>query len=183
MQFSTTLALFAAAAAALVSATNIVEFVNQDDSTRVITFTSNPDCEDISSVTINGYDTQNVTFPSGWVGNFWAKVEGSDQSSGMLGEISWDGWDGSSYFDVSAIVNPDDTDNVKMLYPKESESPLSGCQSFPCANAYNQPDDLQTLSTTESTLVCLLGNKGSQSSSTSVRRHARHFVTGHTTHA
>lgn len=177
MRFSATFALLATAA--LVSATNTVEFVNQDDKTRVIAFTSNPDSADLDPVTIEGYNTKNVTFPSAWVGNFWAKTEGSDQTSGMLGEISWDGWDGSSYFDISAIVNPEDNDNVKMLYPKESQDPVSGCQTFPCANAYNQPDDIQTLSTFESTLVCLLGNKGSQSSSTPSRRHARHFVTGH----
>ncbi|KAI9744178.1 MAG: hypothetical protein M1818_002330 [Claussenomyces sp. TS43310] len=172
MRFSVVLALFAAS---LATADNVVEFVNQDSTTRTITFTENAGSEGIQPVTLGGLQTQSVTFPEAWVGNWWAKAEGSDLSSGMLGEVAWNGWGGITYFDVSAIVNPEDGNGVKMLYPKSSQSPMSGCQTFPCSNAYNQPDDLQTLSTTESTLVCLVGNKGSQSS----RRHARHFVTGH----
>lgn len=89
----------------------------------------------------------------------------------MLGEVRWDGFSGENYFDVSAIVNPNDHDGVKMLYPKSSKTPLSGCQTFPCSNAYNLPDDIQTLSTPETELECLIGTK-----SGAKRRHARQML-------
>lgn len=170
MRFATIIAAFAAS----VAATNTIDFVNQDSTTRTIYFTPSAGYATIANLDLAGLATETVTFPEGWIGNWFSVSQGASVTPGMLGEIAWNGYMGSSYFDVSAIVNPDDHNGVKMLYPKNSKTPLSGCQTFPCSNAYNQPDDIQTLSTTETELVCLVGNKSSSS-----RRHARSFLHSH----
>lgn len=77
----------------------------------------------------------------------------------MLGEVRFDGFAGATYFDVSAIVNPKDGNGVKMIMPKVGDTPVSGCQSFPCDNAYNHDDDVRTISTPEKELICLVGNE------------------------
>ncbi len=53
---------------------------------------------------------------------------------------------------------------VKKLYPAglsasalTSTLSTSGCDIFPCANAYYLPDDVQTKATQETDLVCTLG--------------------------
>jgi len=171
MQFSS---FILAAFAAVVAAENIVEFVNQDSTTRSVVFTAATGSEAIQTLEIKGYSLQNVTFPQGWNGNWWSMSEGAAYETGMLAEVAWNAYDGITFFDVSAIVNPKDNVGVKMLFPKISASPLSGCQEFPCDNVYNQPDDHQTLSTSESTLVCLLGTPSLGPAL--VRRHPRHFL-------
>jgi len=170
MRFSTASAF---AALCALAAANTVEFINQDSTTRTIVFTANEGLEAIPSLKITGLATGTATFPADWQGNFFSVSEGSAATPGMLGEVMFGGYAGATYFDVSAIVDPNDIHGVKEIYPKESKTPLSGCQSFPCANAYNQPDDIQTLSTTETDLVCLIGTK-----TNNVRRHPRDFVTG-----
>jgi len=157
------------------AAANTIEFVNQDSTTRTIIFTANAGLETIPSAEIRGHHNHTTTFPTGWIGNFYSVSKGSEPVPGMLGEVAFDGYAGSLYFDVSAIVNPEDTNGVKELFPKLAQAPLSGCQTFPCANAYNQPDDIQTQSTPETDLVCLLGTKSDQPIT---RRHPRDFVTG-----
>jgi len=156
MQFTT--ALFAATALFTLASANTVEFINQDSTTRNIVFTAQIGLPTIDTVVLEGLSTANVTFPDSWIGNWFSYNEGSANVPGMLGEVRWNGYAGANYFDVSAIVNPTDTEGVKMIFPKNSNEPLSGCQTFPCSNAYNQPNDIATLSTTDDTLVCLLGN-------------------------
>lgn len=165
------------AALAAVASANTIEFVNQDTVSRTVYFTPSAGKASIPSITLGGdKNTTSVDFPTGWIGNWYSVSKGSKNVPGMLGEIAWNGWGGNHYFDISAIVNPDDHSGVKMMYPKTSQKPVSGCQSFPCSNAYNLPDDIQTLSTTESTIVCLLGTKSTTTKS--ARRHAREFITG-----
>jgi hypothetical protein len=180
MQFTSTFVAAVAFLSTAASATNIIQFVQQDSTTRTVYFTSSPGSANIPALTIGAYGVSNQTFPEGWTGNWYAIKAGQANIPGMLGEIAWNAWGGNTFFDISAIVNPSDSSNVKIMYPKESKKPLSGCQTFPCSNAYNLPDDIQTLSTKETTIVCLLGNKASQAASVTetVRRHARHFV-GH----
>lgn len=173
MRFS--IASIVATLASIVTA-NTIEFVNQDATTRTVHFTATAGMKDIPAITLGSYSTNSVSFPTGWIGNWYSVSAGATNVPGMLGEVAWNGWAGSHYFDVSAIVNPNDMSGVKMIYPKVAKTPLSGCQTFPCSNAYNLPDDIQTLSTTETTLVCLLGSKSAQTPS--ARRHAREFVVG-----
>lgn len=151
MQFSSIL-LFAASAMAA-----SVHFVNQDSTARTIYFTQNAGLSSISNLTIKGLATANQTFPTGWIGNWYSVSNGSANVPGMLGEVAFDGWGGLNYFDVSAIVNPDDNNGVKEIFPLHTNTPISGCQTFPCANAYNKWDDIQTQVSESNELVCLLG--------------------------
>jgi hypothetical protein len=154
---------------ALASA-NTVNMVSQDSTNRKIVFTAQEGSPPLPSMDLPGGSSKVATFPQGWIGNWYTVSEGKEDKPGMLGEVRWNGFGGDNFFDVSAIVNPDDHDGVKELYPKQSKTPLSGCQTFPCSNAYNKPDDLQTLSTKEDELECLIGNLSSK------RRHARHMM-------
>jgi len=162
---------------------NSVEYVNQDPTTRTIYFTQQEGLASIDPAVIAGLTNYTVEFPVGWIGNFFSVSEGADVVPGMLGELRWDGWDGINWFDVSAIVNPDDINGVKTISPKYAGSPYSGCENYEggCDNAYYAPDDIQTKSTTEKDLVCTLGTQISISKPKG-RRHPRHFITGHSAH-
>jgi len=175
MQFSTTI-LFAATALASLVASNAVHFVNQDATERTIIFTAQAPLQPIPSIVIPGHGTGKAEFPAEWIGNWYSVSAGKENIPGMLGEVRFGGFAGQTYFDVSAIVNPNDIDGVKMIMPKNHDEPVSGCQSFPCANAYNKWDDIATLSTEDTELLCLLGNL-SNTRRRSLARMPREFIT------
>ncbi|KAL2018323.1 hypothetical protein VTK56DRAFT_926 [Thermocarpiscus australiensis] len=147
------------AAAALGSAENTVTFVSQDSVDRTVYFTGNPGMPAIDPVQVAGRKNVTVEFPYGWTGNFYAVSAGAPNVPGMLGEVAFNSWNGITFFDVSAIVNPADHVGVKKLYPATAAGggAVSGCDVFPCASAYYLPDDVQTQSTAESDLICTLG--------------------------
>ncbi|KAF7948071.1 uncharacterized protein EAE97_003482 [Botrytis byssoidea] len=176
MQFATSILAVSAALATIVSAGS-VHFVNQDSTTRTLVFTPTSGCAEIASLTVSGDSTANQTFPTGWIGNWYSVSEGADNTSGMLGEVCFDSWGGMTYFDVSAIVNPDDVHGVKEMFPLNTGTPMSGCQTFPCDNAYNLPDDIQTQATDSDELVCLLGNLATSKRETRAKV-GKEFVTG-----
>jgi len=151
--FSTTLfaALFSLATA------NTIHFVNQDSTTRTIYFTANPGMASIAPLVIQGSQTINQDFPAKWIGNFYSVSDGAVNKPGMLGEISWNSWNDITFFDVSAIVDPTDTNGVKQIFPADDAETVSGCATFPCAHVYEQANDIQTKSTSTTSLVCLLG--------------------------
>ena len=159
MQFSSIfLSILASAAAA---AANTVTFQSQDGTGRTIVFTPNAGYSELPDVYVEGHGTAVAEFPQGWIGNWYSVSDGSARSPGMLGEVAFQGWNGLTYFDVSAIVNANDHVGVKEMWPKNSNSPTSGCKVFPCNNAYYLPDDVQTKTTQETDLVCTLGGSGS----------------------
>jgi len=156
MQFTYT--AIVAAFVSAVAATNNLQFLNQDSTSRTIYFTSNPGMTTIEPLIVIGNSDANQTFDEGWTGNFYSVSDGAVNTPGMLGEIAWNSWDGITFFDVSAIVNPNDTEGIKQIFAADEPLNLSGCESFPCAHVYMQPDDVQTQSTTSTNLVCTLGN-------------------------
>jgi hypothetical protein len=156
MQFATSaLALLASAAA--VSAASVT-FWTLDDATRTIYFTPNAGYPTVDSVTVSSQEKTTVQFPDNWIGNYYAIQDGKSNVPGMLGEVSFNSWNGLTYFDVSAIVDPSDHDNVKQMWPVKSQTPMSGCEVFPCNNAYWLPDDVQTKATSETDLMTTLGS-------------------------
>ncbi|KAL2108098.1 hypothetical protein VUR80DRAFT_4271 [Thermomyces stellatus] len=136
---------------------NSVTFVSQDSTSRTIVFTPSHGHDEIPDLKVAGYAEETATFPDGWEGNWYAVPEGKEGLPGMLGEVAFGGYSGETYFDVSAIVNPDDNSGVKQMWPAVSKEPKSGCETFPCDTVYNQPDDVQTKSTKETDLICTLG--------------------------
>ncbi|KAG5913306.1 hypothetical protein E4U42_001295 [Claviceps africana] len=156
MRFSlSALALLASAAA--VSASSVT-FWTLDNVTRTVHFTPSEGFNQVNSVTVNSKKKTKVTFPTDkWKGNFYAIQKGQPNKPGMLGEVNTLDWNGFSYFDVSAIVRPDDHNNVKQMWPIESKWPMSGCEVWPCDNAYWLWDDVQTKVTTETDFMVTLG--------------------------
>lgn len=128
-----------------------------DDVPRTVHFVPNPGSANMPPVQVAGKTQQTVQFEDAWAGNFYAVAEGQPQKAGMLGEVQFKGWNGLTYFDVSAIVDPNDTNNVKQMFPAISHMPMSGCVRHPCDNCYLRPDDLQTKSTPETDLYTTLG--------------------------
>jgi len=177
MQFFSTVLFAASALASLAAAQNVLHFVNQDSTTRTIIFTAQAGLEEIPNLVIDGLGTANQTMPNSWIGNLFSVCEGAPIVPGILAEFRFNGYAGSTYFDVSAIVNPNDTEGVKMIFPKNSDTPVSGCQTFPCSNAYNKWDDVATLSTPDSELVVLIGNLSNERRRGLVARMSREFVT------
>lgn len=160
--FKSILAVTALASFAL--ADNTITFVSQDATNRSIVFTPQAGISQIETVHLAGYESKVIDFPSGWVGNFFAMNVGDDPThTGMLGEFTWNAWGGLTFFDVSAIVNPNDVNGIKEIFPKNANEPMAGCQDFPCNNAYNVwNDDVATKSTMETDFVCLIGTLASQ---------------------
>ncbi len=160
MQFINRLLAATAALASLAHAVNSVTFVSQDSTGRTVYFTGNPGKAAIPPVKVSGNGQVRVEFPYNWIGNFFSISDGKPVIPGMLGEVAFNEWGDLTYFDVSAIVDPNDWEGVKTMYPASGREPTSGCERFPCNNAYYLPDDLQTKAVQESDLICTLGNKG-----------------------
>lgn len=178
MQFFSTILLAASALVSLVVAgPNSIHFVNQDPTERTIYFTAQEGLPTIKPLTIEGLKTHNQTFPTGWIGNFYSVCKGAANVPGMLGELRFDGYAGATYFDVSAIVNPADTVGVKQIFPKNSPTPIAGCETFPCSTTYYQWDDVATQATDENELICLLGNLSNERKRGLVARMSHDFVT------
>jgi hypothetical protein len=177
MQLFTTILAAATALASLASA-NSVHFVNQDSTNRTIHFTAQSGLETIPDLKIAGLKTANQTFPTGWIGNFYSVSEGATDVPGMLGELRFNGYAGVTFFDVSAIVNPDDVNGVKEIFPLNSNIPVSGCQTFPCDNCYNSPDDVATQATDSSALVALIGNLSNERRRSQISKVRRDYITG-----
>ncbi|OTA67819.1 DNase1 protein, partial [Hypoxylon sp. EC38] len=149
--------------AATLANANSITFINQDDTTREVIFTPSAGYQAIDTITIEGNKQVKVDIPISWVGNAYAVTEGAAKIPGMLAEVTFQGWNDFTYFDVSAIVNPTDTNGVKQIFPaSELESTVknlvSGCISFPCTTAYYAPADIQTVTTKETDLIVTLGN-------------------------
>ncbi|KAL7625371.1 hypothetical protein AAE478_004588 [Parahypoxylon ruwenzoriense] len=161
----TQIAAFVTAAATLASA-NSMTFLNQDETTRRIVFTPSAGNAPIEPITIPGNNQAKVEFPPSWIGNAYSISDGAPDVPGMLAEVTFQGWNDLTYFDVSAIVNPSDHNGVKQMYPAaemetKDKATVSGCLIFPCATAYYLPDDIQTVTTKETDLVVTLGNSAS----------------------
>ncbi|KAI0552075.1 hypothetical protein F4679DRAFT_95662 [Xylaria curta] len=185
MRFSQQLTALAATTAATLASANSITFVNQDATQRTIIFTPNAGLQQIEPVVIAGLDQTKVNFPDGWIGNAYSVSDGAPNVPGMLAEVTFQGWQGLTYFDVSAIVNPNDHDGVKELYPTSEQSIeekqlISGCAIFPCSKAYYHPDDVQTVTTSAEDLICTLGNPPSNvvARDVEVELVARKFVLG-----
>ncbi|KAM4056251.1 DNase1 protein [Hirsutella rhossiliensis] len=156
MHFATSAIALVALAAASQAAS--VTFWTLDDAQRTVYFVGNPGSPQMPPVTVGHEENKTVDFVNNWAGNFYAIPEGGDNKAGMLGEVQFSGWLGKTYFDVSAIVNGTDHNNVKQMWPTSSKTPMSGCEVFPCNNCYWLSDDVQTKVTDETDLMTTLGS-------------------------
>lgn len=151
MQFKN---LAIAALASVASAANTVTFKSMDGTDRTVVWTGTAAIKD--TLVPAGHNIS-ISVPTGWTGNAYAYTTGGTNKPGMLAEFAFNSWGSSTYFDVSAIVDPEDRSGVYQMYPADTEEPMSGCQTFACGNAYYMPDDVQTKSTTSNHIVVTLG--------------------------
>lgn len=155
MQFSKTLLSLAAAVSA--ANANSVTFWTLDNLERTVYFTPSPGSPEMDPITVSNKANTTATFADGYKGNFYAVVQGQENKPGMLGELMFGGFSGLTFFDVSAIVDPTDHNNVKQMWPINEAGPMSGCPKFPCGNAYWAWDDVQTKATHSADLMTTLG--------------------------
>jgi len=143
-----------AAAVSMVSAQNTVTLKSMDSTDRTIVWTGS---SAIADTTVPAGQSVDVNVPSGWIGNAYSYSSGATNTPGMLAEFAFQSFGGITYFDVSAIVNADDKAGVYQIYPSDTQTPVSGCQTFACDNAYYLPDDVQTKSSSSTSFVVTLG--------------------------
>jgi len=176
MQFSSILACAALAGLAIADS---VTFTNLDSIAKTIYFTGNAgDYGAAPTLAVPAKATVTWSAGQGFVGNFYSVNEGAANVPGMLGEINF-AEANIVWYDVSAIVNPNDNAGVKKLWASAGD-PISGCDSYPgCTNCYNLPNDIQTKSTSSRELYATVGVAGASKRDEvveSVRRHARDFA-------
>ncbi|KAM3514922.1 hypothetical protein MY11210_001400 [Beauveria gryllotalpidicola] len=161
MHFSKTLFGLAASAAAVSAAS--VSFWTLDNEERTIYFTPSPGSPQMDPVTVNNSQKTKVEFDPGFIGMFYAVKKGDPNKDGIIGEVRFGGDGGKTFFDVSAIDHPEDTNNIKQMYPVDEQGnamtgPMSGCVVYPCDNVYIHPDDVQTKVTPSTDLMTTLGS-------------------------
>lgn len=142
------------ASASLVCADNIVTFKSMDNTDRTIVWTGTSTIADTS---VPAGQNITVAVPQGYIGNAYSVSSGAANTPGMLAEFAFNSYAGATYFDVSAIVNPEDKSGIYQMYPADTQSPISGCNLFACNNAYYAADDVQTKSTTCNHIIVTLG--------------------------
>lgn len=184
MFFSKAFAAVVIAATAVTA--NTVTFQNLDAVAKTIYFTGNENMKPVgsSSITLAPHGKTTWTAGQGWIGNFYSVNAGAANIPGMLGEVNFADAN-VVWYDVSAIVDPNDNAGVKKLWAGNGD-PVSGCDSYKsrCNNAYNLPDDIQTKSTRQTrNLFCSVGNGVSSVSAKETyvpgdgfRAHARDFL-------
>jgi len=193
MQFTKTILLAAAAlASTAIAQLNTVLFQNVDSTPKTIKFTAGAGSEPIEPLYIDGLASESQTFPPHWGGNWYSFGEGAQDEPGMLGEALFQGYNDLTYFDVSSIVNPNDIEGVKMVYPQSGNykvdvAQASGCletlansygKTTGCSNQYNAPDDVATMSTVLTSLICVIGTPTPNVRRRKVEMFSRDYVTG-----
>jgi len=106
------------------------------------------------SFLLNGCSQQRTFMvEADWSGNvktIWPWEDCGSKIS-VLGEVTFDPWwtTNKVWFDVSSIDSTD-PDQIKQMYPRDDVwNQLSGCfPTFPCNNAYQKSNDIQTKSVT-----------------------------------
>lgn len=149
------------ALASIASATNTLTFVSQDAKDRTIFFTPAYNQPTVEPVVLKGHTTSVTEIPYQWSGNFWGVIEGDENvGTGTLGEMNFNAFDDLTFYDVSTITAPTDMDNIKMIFPKNSNTPTAGCQSYEttCDNCYNVwNDDFASKASPETDFTVLVG--------------------------
>ncbi|TGO35683.1 hypothetical protein BHYA_0150g00310 [Botrytis hyacinthi] len=130
---------------------NSLQFLSQDNTERTIFFTPNAGSAEVPSffvpaVSVNGMAV--VQFPQGWSGSLKAVLSGEIPNVPKItGEITFQGWQGETYYAVSAVQNCCDNSGIRVLAPKV-HGLASGCiiAPFPCTESYSRPGNIQVKS-------------------------------------
>ncbi|TEY77496.1 hypothetical protein BOTCAL_0054g00250 [Botryotinia calthae] len=142
---------------------NTLKFLSQDANERTIFFTPNDGSAEIPSffVPANAVSANAlVHFPQGWSGSFKAVLSGENPDVPKItGDVTFQGWQGATYYAVSAVQNCCDNSGIRSLAPRFVGT-VSGCieAPFPCAGSYSRPGDVQVESSPEVDFMCILGD-------------------------
>jgi hypothetical protein len=109
-------------------------FVNDGTSPMTVQFTPNAGGQAIENRTLKPGETQTVSFPDGWSGNF--RSTAGDGKAATLGEVAFNGGGNNTYYDVSYIEGA----NAAMTIQPESGGKLSGTTENLLAGA---PDSIK----------------------------------------
>ncbi|KAF7906870.1 hypothetical protein EAF00_001148 [Botryotinia globosa] len=141
---------------------NSLQFLSQDNIERTIFFTPNAGSAEVSSFFVPAASANTnavVRFPQGWSGSFKAILSGETPDVPKItGEITFQGWQGETYYAVSAVQNCCDNSGIRSL-ASQFTSPVSGCiiAPFPCTDSYSRPGNIQVKSSPHVDFMCLLG--------------------------
>ncbi|CZR56242.1 uncharacterized protein PAC_06130 [Phialocephala subalpina] len=155
----------------LVSA-NTIKFQNLDSQPREICWYPPQGYPAIHSSVIKPFDSitvglsgrQDDTFISGIGYQFHPINAGGGEAAcvqpTIVGEITFQGYQGNTYYDISAVDNCCQNNGIHYFYPhNDASAPHSGCFNFPCGGVYIKPGDPQTKITTWDTdMIVLLWN-------------------------
>ncbi|TGO51512.1 hypothetical protein BOTNAR_0353g00040 [Botryotinia narcissicola] len=140
---------------------NTIEFVACDNEDRIISFTSHVQCEDIEDIHHKGGENFTIEIPLNWGGTVMAKKHGAVHPIHRIqAEFQWQGFEGKTHYDASAITNQTDNSGIRFVYPAgqgDVYEARSGCTVYPCDNAYLQPDDVQTKVTRQTDMLIEIG--------------------------
>lgn len=163
--------ILAVSALASIASANSLTFVSQDSMDRTVYFTAAAGQPAVGPVVLKGHTTETTEIPQAWNGNFWAVHDGDENiGTGMLGEMNFNTFDDLTFYDVSSITAPTDLNNIKMIFPTNSNTPTAGCQSYEttCDNCYNVwNDNFASKASLETDFTVLVGTLQT------TRRHAK----------
>lgn len=136
---------------------NLLYFVPHDSIARTIRFIPNPGSDKMDDVKAPAGEKLLLEVPNKWSGMFRTFVENPTRE-GVIGEVTFQGWLGLTWYDVSAIDHHYDSTGIHRIYPaNRPNDPRSGCMKMPCDGVYLNPDDKQTKSTEGTDLVVEMG--------------------------
>ncbi|TGO25838.1 hypothetical protein BPAE_0071g00090 [Botrytis paeoniae] len=134
---------------------NSLQFLSYNANDRTIFFTSNAGSAEVPSLFVPANSSMDkdavVYFPQGWSGFFKAVLSGENPDVlKVIGEVTFQGWQGETYYAVSAVQNCCDNSGIRYLAPR-LHGPTSGCLStpFPCTESYSRPGDIQVKSSAD----------------------------------
>lgn len=117
----------------------------------------------VDPVLVPAYAVIRAQIPDTWQGNFHTVADWDNcgnPRANVIGEITFGGMDGKTWFDVSAVNSHDDNSGVHFMSSRDW-SAYSGCWHFPCPdvfNVWNSKD--QVKNTFDRELVVQIGYMG-----------------------
>ncbi|TGO13401.1 hypothetical protein BTUL_0070g00300 [Botrytis tulipae] len=132
---------------------NSLQFLSQDNIERTIFFTPNTGSAEVPSFFVPAISVDGI-----WSGSFKAVLSGENPDFPKItGGITFQGWQGETYYAVSAVQNSCDNSGIRALAPK-AHGLTSGCiqAPFPCTESYSRPGDIQVKSSPDVDFISVM---------------------------
>jgi hypothetical protein len=130
---------------------NSISFYSWDIVDQYLCSTQPAGYQDFSGLVVHPHsgDNQLIIYPpANWEGAIHTVyADESCDDPHIVAEFRFQGFNGYTYYDISAVDNCCDQVSVHWVQPKYSLTPWSGCVTFPCDGSYTKPGDIETKST------------------------------------